>query len=216
MIQMRRTGRPARHAARTQPVHDQRVFILFDGHAIGLKPARHGVNAVRFLNAQLLDAAHDGLAGGKGRHDRQDRIFINHRRRPLRRHLNALHIAAEAHAQIGHRLAAFFAGVLEFNLGPHLDQGEVKPVAGQVLTDAGHKNVRPLNDQRGADRESGRGRITRHGHGLRAQLGLAGEGDDIALFRGLNRQCRAKAQKHPLGMVARWLLFNHHGLAGGI
>ncbi len=58
VVQMRRTDRPARHTARPHAMHDQRILIFFHPHATGLQPARHGVDAVAFLDPQLLDPPH--------------------------------------------------------------------------------------------------------------------------------------------------------------
>ena len=205
-------GGPARHAARPHAMDNQRVLVFLDPYAAGLKPARHGVDAVGFLDAQFLDAPHHRRAFGKGRDDGQDRVFIDHRRRTIRRHIDAFH-RAEAHAQVGHGFAALFARVLEHDVRAHVHQRQVQAVARQVLADAGHENVGAFDDQCCADRKGGRGRIARHGDGLRAQLWLAGQGDDIALGRLFHMNRRAEAHEHPLGMIARRFAFDHHGLA---
>ena len=75
---MGRAGRAARHTARPHAVNDQHILFLLDPHAAGLKPARHRVDPVAFLHAQLLHAPHDGRPFGKGRDNRQDRIFVYH------------------------------------------------------------------------------------------------------------------------------------------
>ncbi len=86
--------------------------------------------------------------------------------RPLLRHFDALKLRCP-HAQVCHRLAALFARVLELDIGAHLHKRCVKPVSRRVLADAGHEYIRPRDDQRRADRERCRGRITRHSHRLR-------------------------------------------------
>ena len=58
---------------------------------------------------------------GEGRGDGQDRIFVDHRGRPLGRHLDAGQRRA-SDAQVGHRLAAVLALVLEGDVGAHLAQ----------------------------------------------------------------------------------------------
>ena len=191
---------------------DQRILVFLDPHAAGFQAARHRVDPVGFLDAQFLDAPHHRLAFGKGRDNRQNGIFVDHRRCALGRHLDSGH-RAEAHAQVGHRFAAFFARIFKDDVRAHLCQRQVQAVARQVLADAGHEDVRAFDDQRGADRKGGRRRIARHGDGLRAQFGLAGQGDDIAIPRFFHMYLRAKTDQHALGMVAGGLAFDHHGFA---
>ena len=61
------------------------------------------------------------VPSAQGGGDGQDRIFVDHRRRALGRHLDALQRAA-ATREIGDRLAALLARVLEGDVGAHLAQ----------------------------------------------------------------------------------------------
>ena len=193
-------------------MHDQQILVLFDGHAVGLQAARHRINPVAFLDPQFLDAAHDGLAGRKSRHNGQDRIFVNHAGRPLRWHLDALQ-RRRLDAQIGHRLAALFAGILKRNIRAHFDQSRVQPIARRVLADTRNGDFRPLDDQRRTDGEGRRRRITRHRHALRFQLGIAGQSDHPALIRLLGLNIRTEPRQHALCVIACGFFFDHNRLA---
>src|SRR5438270_1801 len=72
----------------TAAFDDQVVAGDLDLDAVDAEHGGGGLQAVGFLDAQLLQAAHDGRAlGERGRH-RQHQIFVDHRRCALRRHLD--------------------------------------------------------------------------------------------------------------------------------
>ncbi len=202
-----------RHIAKAPPLDDPPILALVHRHASRAQPLSHGINPVGFLDPQLLDAPHLGLALGEGSDDRQDGIFVDHARRPLGRHRDPLQIGRVTRPQIGHRLAAFFAQVLIGQIRPHLAQRGEQARARGVEAYIRHQNVRPFGDDRRTNRESRRRRIARHDDILRLELGLAGQGNHPPLRRLLNRDLRAKAHEHPLGMVARRFLLDHHRLA---
>jgi len=102
-------------------LHDEIVTFDLDGDAIGAQHIGGGGEPVGFFDAQFLKAAHARDAFGEGRGHRKDRIFVDHRRRPLRRHLDAFQ-AAGAHAQIGNFLAAVVARLEGLDAGAHLAQ----------------------------------------------------------------------------------------------
>ncbi len=119
---------------------------------------------------------------GEGRDDRQDRVFVDHRGRALRRHLDPRHVGREPRAQVGHRLAPLLAQVLVGQVRAHLAQRREQPGAGRVQADV-RAPARP-SPRRSARRRPGR----RREDGSRgtamvcgAQLGLPGQGDDAAL-----------------------------------
>jgi hypothetical protein len=118
----RGTGRPARHFTRRRKPRRSTSPHRPPRHATGAQAVRHGVDPVAFLHAQLLHAAHHGPPLGAGGDHRQDRVFVDHRRGALGRHLDPLHVGRETRAQIGHRLPAFFALVLIGQVGAHLAQ----------------------------------------------------------------------------------------------
>ena len=66
-----------------------------------------------------------------GRGHRQDRIFVDHRRRALGRHLDALERAG-AHAQVGDLLAAVVARCQRLDLRAHLAQRREQPGAQRI------------------------------------------------------------------------------------
>ena len=63
----------------------QALGLLLDADAAGGQAGGHQGDAVALLDPQLADAAHDGRALGEGGGDGQDRIFVDHRGRALRR-----------------------------------------------------------------------------------------------------------------------------------
>ena len=92
-------GRPA------LAVDDQVVAVDLDLDPVRLEVVGDGGEPIGFLHAQLLKPAHDGGAMGEARSHRQDRLFVDHRRRARGRHLDAAQ-RGRPHAEIGHLLAA--------------------------------------------------------------------------------------------------------------
>ena len=121
-----------------------------------------------------------------------------------------------AHDQVRDRLAAFLAIVFPGQVRAHLGERDVEPVPRRIAADARHPNLGPRHQQRRGDREGGRARVARHRDRLSPQFGLAGQGDDAALVRDLGADSGAEAREHPLGMVARRLGLDHHGLRGRV
>ena len=62
----------------------------------------------------------------------------------------------EAHANVGDLFAAFLAPVLQRDIGAHFLQRRQQPAAQRIGHDAFDDEVRPLDDQRGDERKSGR------------------------------------------------------------
>ena len=207
------TGRATRHVAMAQPVHDPPVFALVHRDPVQAQPGGHGVDPVAFLDAQFPDALHHRISLRKSRHHRQDRILVDHARGARRVHLDTRQIGRKPGAQIGHRLAALFAFVFIGQVRAHFTQRGEQPGTGGVQPDIGHQNVRTGRDDRGAYRKRRRRGIARHGDGLRLQLGLTRQRDHPARIGIFGGDPRAKAPQHPLGMVARGLFFDHHGLS---
>ena len=92
--------------------------------------------AVGFLDAQLLEAAHARGAFREGRGHRQDRIFVDHRRRALRRHIDALE-RGRPHAEVRHLLADVAAQVERLDVGAHLPQRRDQAGAQRIGHDVG-------------------------------------------------------------------------------
>ena len=95
-------------------VHDQVVAFDLDLDAVGAQHGGGGCEPVGFLDAQFLQAAHPRRAFGEGGRDREDRIFVDHGRRALGRHVDALQRAG-LDPQIGDVLAALVALLERFD-----------------------------------------------------------------------------------------------------
>ena len=82
------------------------------------EPLGHDRDAVALLHAQLLGAAQHRLPGGRGGGNKQDRELIDRQRHLVIGNHDAVQRTA-AHADIGDRFAARFAGVRGFNIRAH-------------------------------------------------------------------------------------------------
>ncbi len=102
-------------------VHDQIVALDLDLDAVGAQHGGGGFEPVGFLDAQFLQAAHPRHALGEGRRDGEDRIFVDHGRRALGRHVDALQ-RARLDPQIGDVLAALVALLERLDRSAHLPQ----------------------------------------------------------------------------------------------
>ncbi len=92
----------------TLALHDQIVALDLDLDAVAAQHRGGAFEPVGFLDAELLQAAHPRRAfRERGRH-RQDRIFVDHGRRPLGRHVDPLQRTG-LDPQIGDVLAALVA-----------------------------------------------------------------------------------------------------------
>ena len=110
---------PARRLAGA--VHDKIVGAHLVAHAVGGQAGGDARQPVAFLGAQFGQAQHARRALGAGRGDGEDRIFVDHasaRARPAPRRPSA----RRPYMQIGDRLAADLALVLEGDVGAHLLQ----------------------------------------------------------------------------------------------
>src|SRR5690606_41673426 len=134
-------------------------------NAIGLQPARHGGETVGFFYAQLFEAGHFGGAFGKSGGHGEDGVFVDHRGGAFGGNADALQTRM-FHPQIGDVLAARHAAVLDGNIAAHFDQRVDQPGAGGVHEDVFDHHFRARHDQRGNQREAGRGGVAADGGGL--------------------------------------------------
>ena len=152
---------------------DQIVAGDLDLDAVDAQHGGGGFEPVGFLDAQFLQAAHDGRALGKGGRDRQHQIFVDHRRRALRRHLDAAQFRG-AHAQLRHRLAGIAAQFAFLDRGAHLAQRREQAGAQRIGHHVGQHDIGAFDDQRRDDRKCRRRRIGRHHDVGAVQFGLPG------------------------------------------
>ena len=83
----------------------------------------------------------------------------------------------------------------------------------RVEPDPRQTDIRALDHQRRRHRKGRRARVARHGDRLRHQLRLAAQRDHPPLGGLFGADGGAEAPQHPLGMVPRRLLLDHHRLA---
>jgi hypothetical protein len=86
------------------------------------------------------------------RRHRQHQIFVDHRGRALRRHLNAAEFRS-ADPQLRHWLSRVAALLALLDRGPHLAQRREQPGAQRVGHDVRQHNVGAFDNQCGNDRE---------------------------------------------------------------
>ncbi len=197
-------------------MHDQIVPLDLQLHAASLEPLGHGGETITLLDAQLTQAPHAGGALGVSGGDRQDRIFVDHRRRALGGDVHALQRTMAQH-EIGHRFAGLVARIAEGEVGAHLLERLVEPGAQRIDADGGQNHLGAGHQQGGHGREGGRGRIGRHDDVLALELGLALEADGAAAIgQQLDLHTRTEAGQHALGMVPRRRLLDHGDGAGRV
>ena len=85
----------------------------------GRKTSSSDSETVALLHAKLGKSAHARLTLGESGKHGEHRIFIDHARRTLRRHVDTAQ-SASPHAEIGRRLAAFNAKVEQFDVSAHV------------------------------------------------------------------------------------------------
>ena len=107
-----------------------RYASAFDREPVGPGARRDAINgktrfdggeAITLLHPQFIETLHMGDAFRKGGGHREDRIFIDHRGRALRRHLDALE-ARGMDPEIAHFLAAGEPALLDRDIAAHLDE----------------------------------------------------------------------------------------------
>ena len=195
-------------------VHDQVVALDLDLDAVDAQHRGGGGEPVGFLDAQLLQAAHPRRALGERRGDREDRIFVDHGRRALGRHLDAL--AARRRARAGRRRPRRPRCASRASRSPRPSPCSVvsRPVRSGLIITPSRISSEP-------------GTISAATSGNAADDGSAGTTTGAASSSGwpssvMRRPCCAVRRRpargaemleHPLGVVARRLLLDHGGLA---
>ena len=115
-----------------------------DLDAVDAQHGGGGLQPVGFLDPQFLQAAHDGGALGKGGRHRQHQIFVDHRGRALRRHLDAAQFRG-ADPELGHRLAGIAANLAFLDRGAHFAQRREQPGAQRIGHDVRQNEVGTLD-----------------------------------------------------------------------
>jgi hypothetical protein len=203
--------RPA--PGRPHAVDDQHVFALLDPHAAGLRPPGHGVDPVAFLDPQLLDAAHHRRPSAKAA--TTDRIGYSSimlaarsggTSMPFRSGENRTRRSATGSPPSSRGFSK--------SIGAHLDQRQVKPVAGQVQRHPRHPDVRSLDDQR-RRRPGRRPRTDRAAPPPSAAAIRAGRPGVMTWPSGKSSTVRSAPK--PTSMRSEWSrvgsLLDHHRLA---
>ena len=73
----------------SEPFDDQAVALFARVNATGAQPRDDSGEAIALLDAQLGQAVHDRSAVRESGGNREDRIFVDHRRRAVGRHFDA-------------------------------------------------------------------------------------------------------------------------------
>ena len=158
-------------------VHDQVVALDFHPHAVRRQQRRGGGEPVALLHPQLLQPAHARGARGAGGGDRQDRVFVDHARRALRRHVDRAQraVAWPTRSPTGSPPSIRWFSVT-VRSAPISRRRREQAGAQRIQPDAGDGQPRARHQQRRHQRERGRGRIARHHHvgGAAAPAGRAG------------------------------------------
>ena len=122
--------------------------------AAGRKAGGGGGETVALLHAKLGKSAHARLALGESGKHGEHRIFIDHARRTLRRHVDTAQRAGP-HAEIGRRLATFKAKVEQLDVSAHVADRLDEACARRVHQHAFEHDVGALADQACGDGEGG-------------------------------------------------------------
>ena len=195
---------------------DQVVTVDLGRDSVYAQHGRRAGEAVGFLDPQLTEAAHAGVAFRESGGDRKDRIFVDHGRCAHRRHLDAAQ-CTRTHAQVGDLLAALGAALQHLDRRAHLGERREQPGTERVHHDAREDHLRARHDQCSDQRKCRGGWIGRHPHRRWRQFRLALERDATAAFAmRLGAHLRAEVNEHALGVVAGRLGLDHHCLAGRI
>ena len=192
---------------------NQTVCLFLDHGACADQRGCHHREAIRFLDAQFVEAAGGGLAVGQRGRDEEGGELVDHAGRDGRIDVDALE-GRVAHVQVRDRLAADFAYIELLDLPAHRDEHVDQARAGGIEADIFDHHITARNDQ-GCNQEEGRRRgIARHLDGLRFQFGSPGDGDDTgAVFFRLHMKIGAEALEHTFGMVAGGNRLDHRGRA---
>ena len=203
-------------AARPLPLTIEVVVLDLHVDAVDAQHLGGRHQPVGFLHAQLGQAAHDGLALRESSRDREDRIFIDHRRRALRRHFDALERAG-FDAQLRDFLAAIAVDRGCLDRSAHLLERGQQPGAQRIGHHRFEHDLGARHEQRRDQGKRRRRRIGRHQNGCRLKLRLTLQNDAAADIVGadvFDRNPGAEMLEHPLGVIARRLSLDHRGLAG--
>ena len=119
--------------------------------------ARRSLSLTRSSCSPFIRVVPVGEGGGDG----QDRIFVDHRGRARRRHVDPRQ-AGMPHPEVRDVLAALDAPVELGDVGAHLPQRGDEADPRGVHHHALDHDLGPGRDQRRDDREGGRGRVGRH------------------------------------------------------
>src|SRR5690606_7990941 len=148
-------------AADRAAVDDDAVRGRFGLYAQRLQTIGHDLNAVGFLDAQLLGATQHGAPFGAGGGDEQHREFVDGQRHQVLGNVDALELG-RAYAQVGHRLAADFTRVLQGDVTAHQLENLDHAGAGRVDTHVLQYQLGAFGDAGRHQEERGGGNVRRH------------------------------------------------------
>ena len=191
------------------PALDDQIVAL-DGavDAGGLEPGGDRGEAIALLDPEFMQAPHARRARSECGRDRQDRIFVDHRRGARSGNVDPLE-RARAHPQVRDLLAAFETFVERLDMRAHLLQRLEEPSPERVHHHPLNDDVGPRNDQSGDEGERRRRWVARNHHGRRTQFRPADERDPSPVFLRSDSDLGAEIGQHFFGVVARGFAFDH-------
>ena len=188
---------------------DQIVIIDVHMHAARAQHRRGRGQPVALLDPQFRQAAQPRHTARESTRHRQNRILVDHARRPRRRHIHRNKLRKFGH-QVADALAALGPGITHGQRGAHFPQRLKQPGAQRIQPDAIHHHPRSRYQQRRHHRKRRGGRIARHRHVRAPQFRLPHQPDQAPRTLPLHRHRRTEMPQHVFGMVARRLRLLDH------
>ena len=183
--------------------------------AAGREPGGDGGQPVALLDPQLGQPAHHRRAVGEGGGHRQDRIFVDHRRRARRRHRHAGQPPSRARGGRPTGSPPSSRAFVMAMSAPISRSVSNRPVRSGLSPTLESVTSEPGTQQRRDQRKGGRGGVARHARcAAPVSSGWPAMRDAAAVARSSPpRTVGAEMAQHALGMVARRLGLDHRGCA---
>ncbi len=153
-------------------VDDQGIAVDLESDAAGTQAVRDGLQAVAFLDPQFGEPVEPGRSLGAGHRHGQDRVFVDHRRRPFGRNVGAAQ-RPRLDGDIADRLAGGLAFVFDGDRGSHFRQRCQQAGAQRVEADTADGDRRTGHQEGGDDDEGGRRDVAGNLDGAGGQFRLA-------------------------------------------
>ena len=191
-------------------MHDNAVGTRLHRDSETAEPLLHRREPVALLDPELRGAADHGDALGAGGGEEQHRDLVDAEGHEVALDLDPLE-PARLGDEIGDRLAARVAAVLEGDARPHAPEDPKHAVAGGIDAHPREPDPGPRGNAGSDEEEGGGGQIPGHRYGLPRTLASAREGDSSS--RALHLV--SETGQHPFGVItARGVLLDPGAAAG--